>query len=98
MDSELENEKIIQILPDNAEPYKDLGVLYGIEKKYDKAVSVFKKAAELDPKDAQVRQNLAITYQILENTKNESLKGKDRILRLPFRQLLLCAIARRLEP
>jgi protein O-mannosyl-transferase len=68
--------RAIEILPDNAAPYKDLGVLYGMQRKYDKAIAVFKKAAELDPKDEQVRQNLAITYQMIEQTKNASLQGK----------------------
>lgn len=62
-------QRAIAILPDNAEPYKDLGVLYGIEKKYDKAIAVLKKAAQLDPKDALVQKNLAITYGILGQMK-----------------------------
>lgn len=55
--------------PENAEPYKDLGVIYGMKKEYDKAIRALKKAAELDPKDLHVQQNLAITYQLLMQTK-----------------------------
>lgn len=62
-------QRAVSLLPDNAEPYKDLGVLYGMEKKYDKAIYVLKKAAELDPKDKLVQQNLAITYQLLGQMK-----------------------------
>jgi protein O-mannosyl-transferase len=62
-------QRSVSLLPNNAEPYKDLGVLYGIEKKYDKALMAFKKAAELDPKDALVQQNLAITYKMLDQAK-----------------------------
>lgn len=55
--------------PENAGSYKDLGVIYGIKKEYDKAIQAFKKAAELDPKDIQVRQNLEITYKLIEQRK-----------------------------
>jgi len=57
------------LLPEDAGPYKDLGVIYGIIREYDMALQALKKAAELDPKDLQVRKNLEITYKLMEQGK-----------------------------
>lgn len=64
----------VALSPENAEPYKDLGVIYGMKKEYDKAIQALKKAAELDPKDLQVQKNLAITYKLIGESHNRDNK------------------------
>jgi tetratricopeptide (TPR) repeat protein len=62
-------EKSVTLAPGEVAAYKDLGVIYGMKKDYENSLRVFKKAAELAPDDAQVRENLAITYQLLNGKK-----------------------------
>src|ERR1035438_162505 len=46
-------EKSISINPKEIAPYKNLGVLYGMEKNYQKSIEYLKKAIEVDSTDAQ---------------------------------------------
>ena len=55
--------------PSFPDPYKDLGVIYGIRGNFEKAAEVLKKAADLDPEDQKVRENLALTRKIIEQQK-----------------------------
>jgi protein O-mannosyl-transferase len=61
--------KAISLNPTNSGPFKDLGVIYGMRKQYKEAEEVLSKALQLDPQDNQVRQNLALTRQLLEQQK-----------------------------
>lgn len=57
--------RAVSLSPENPAPYKDLGVLYGIRQQYRKALEMFTKASELDPKDEQVKQNITITNRFI---------------------------------
>jgi Flp pilus assembly protein TadD len=58
--------RAIALSPKNIAAYKDLGVLYGMRKNFGKALEMFNKAAELDPDDQQVKQNINITNHFIE--------------------------------
>lgn len=58
-------ERAIYFNPKMAKAYKDLGVAYGFSKQYRKAIIVMKKSIQLNPKDKQTINNLALTYQII---------------------------------
>jgi len=73
----LERARIIS--PNQKKVYKDLGVAYGISKRFDKALPIMLKAYQLDSTDQQVLINLGVTYQRLGdiNKANEYfLKAK----------------------
>lgn len=42
--------------------FKDLGVVYGITKEYEKSADALSKAVSLDPDDPVLKMNLAMTY------------------------------------
>ncbi len=58
-------ERAIYFNPKMAKAYKDLGVAYGFSKQYRKAIIAMKKSIQLNPKDKQTINNLALTYQII---------------------------------
>ena len=59
--------RAIALSPKNIAAYKDLGVLYRDEEKLQgKTLEMFNKAAELDPDDQQVKQNINITNHFIE--------------------------------
>ncbi len=60
-------EKAVQIKPNNAKAYKDLGVAYGISQMFNKSIPILEKAIQLDPKDAQIMVNLGVTYRLTGN-------------------------------
>ena len=60
-------EKSVEIQPNNAKAYKDLGVAYGISQMFEKSIPALEKAFQLDPKDAQVIVNLGVTYRLTGN-------------------------------
>ena len=63
--------RAVSFSPSNPDPYKVLGVMYGNRQQFDDALRMFIKAGELDPKDEQVKQNIAITKRILEQRKGK---------------------------
>lgn len=60
-------EKAKSIKPNNEKVYKDLGVAYGMNKNYDKALPIMLKALELNPDDYQIMINIGVTYQMMGN-------------------------------
>ena len=54
-----------KLSPENPLPYKDLGIVYGMRKNYGAALQSFQTALKLDPKDAQVQQNIEITNHLI---------------------------------
>ncbi len=65
-------EKAASLDSKKAKVYKDLGVAYGINKQYKKALDVMLKAKELDPSDNQILINIGVTYQMLGDEKKAS--------------------------
>ncbi len=65
--------------------FKDLGVVYGLVRQYQKSAIAFEKAIEIDPDDPVLKLNLAMTYANLRDFKNaKSLM--DEILRMDIQQ------------
>ncbi len=62
-------ERSISLNPGNLPAYKDLGIVYSMKGDYTKALDVFSRAQKLDPSDQQIRQNIRITYQIMNKKK-----------------------------
>jgi hypothetical protein len=62
-------ERAISLDSENLAAYKDLGIVYSMKGDYAKALDVFSKAEKLDPSDQQIRQNIIITYQIMNQQR-----------------------------
>ncbi len=65
-------EKATKLSPETAGPFKDLGIVYSLKKDFSRALQAFQTALKLDPGDPQIRQNIAITYRIIEENKVKS--------------------------
>jgi Flp pilus assembly protein TadD len=61
-------ERAVQIDPNYAEAYNDLGVAYEHEGQLDKARKAYEKALELAPNNAQIRQNYELFKEINDRT------------------------------
>ncbi len=55
--------KALEIKPDYADVWKDLGVVYGQTGNYQKALECFSEVHKINPKDDQALLNLGVTYQ-----------------------------------
>ncbi|MCX6268229.1 MAG: tetratricopeptide repeat protein [Bacteroidetes bacterium] len=62
-------ERSINLSSGNLAAYKDLGIVYSMQGEYAKAMDVFSKAEKLDPADQQIRQNILITRQIMNQKR-----------------------------
>ena len=56
-------QEAVQYLPDDFETYQLLGVAYGQQGDFQKAIGYFKKEIELAPKNATAQYNLGIAYR-----------------------------------
>jgi protein O-mannosyl-transferase len=57
-------ERAIEILPDAASPYRNLGIVYSrVYKNYDTAIVYFNKTLECEPDDPMTYFNLGMTYE-----------------------------------
>jgi protein O-mannosyl-transferase len=65
--------KAIQLDPNNYTFYEDLGVAYGINKEYQKAIEAFERGIKVKPDYASFYNNIGITYKQLgdESKANE---------------------------
>jgi Tfp pilus assembly protein PilF len=61
-------ERAIQIDPGYAAAYNDLAVAYEHEGQLDKARKAYEKALELEPNNAQIRQNYELFKEINDRT------------------------------
>jgi Tfp pilus assembly protein PilF len=67
-------EKAIQIDPTYAAAYNDLAVAYEHEGQLDKARKAYEKALELEPNNAQIRQN----YELFKEINDRASQAKDK--------------------
>jgi tetratricopeptide (TPR) repeat protein len=58
--------KATNLSPDNPAPFKDLGIVYGMQQDFPNALQAFQTALKLDPNDPQIRQNIEITEQLMK--------------------------------
>jgi protein O-mannosyl-transferase len=57
-------ERAIEILPEAASPYRNLGIIYSrVYKNYDTAIVYFNKALAVEPDDPMVYFNLGMSYE-----------------------------------
>ena len=61
--------KATKLSPENPLLFKDLGIVYGLQKDYTNALQAFQTALKLDPNDPQIRQNISITDHLIEQNK-----------------------------
>jgi Tfp pilus assembly protein PilF len=66
-------EKATQIDPTYAAAYNDLAVAYEHEGQLDKARKAYEKALELEPNNAQIRQN----YELFKEINDRASQAKD---------------------
>lgn len=69
-------EKAVGMYSDNPDTYIELGELYAQDKKFDKAVTMFTKAIELDPFNPSAYAKLGRATMMLEGEENKQ-KGKN---------------------
>jgi tetratricopeptide (TPR) repeat protein len=66
-EAELQFLRLIELTPDNAVGYANVGVVYLRMGKYDEAEKYLTKATELDSIDPNIRLNLAKLYEMMNN-------------------------------
>jgi type IV pilus assembly protein PilF len=67
-------QKATEIDPTYAAAYNDLAIAYEHEGQLDKARKAYEKAIELDPNNAQVRQN----YELFKEINDRTSQGKEK--------------------
>lgn len=67
-------ERAVQIDPTYAAAYNDLAVAYEHEGQLDKARQAYEKAIEIEPDNAQIRQN----YELFKEINDRTRGAKDR--------------------
>ncbi|GLB52389.1 hypothetical protein NBRC110019_14290 [Neptunitalea chrysea] len=59
--------EVLKYYPNHVESLSNIGTTYLIDKEYENALNYFLKAETINPKDAIVLNNIAYSYQLLEN-------------------------------
>ena len=67
-------QKATELDPTYAAAYNDLAIAYEHEGQLDKARKAYEKAIELDPNNAQVRQN----YELFKEINDRTSQGKEK--------------------
>jgi type IV pilus assembly protein PilF len=67
-------QRATELDPTYAAAYNDLAIAYEHEGQLDKARKAYEKAIELDPNNAQVRQN----YELFKEINDRTSQGKDK--------------------
>ena len=67
-------QKATELDPTYAAAYNDLAIAYEHEGQLDKARKAYEKAVELDPNNAQVRQN----YELFKEINDRTSQGKEK--------------------
>ena len=79
-------EKAVEIDPTYAAAFNDLAIAYEHEGQLDKARKAYEKALELEPNNAQIRQN----YELFKEINDRTSSGKDEVVG--------CSLAARRRP
>jgi Tfp pilus assembly protein PilF len=66
-------EKAVEVDPTYAAAFNDLAIAYEHEGQLDKARKAYDKALELDPNNAQIRQN----YELFKEINDRTSSGKE---------------------
>ena len=74
-------EKAIELKPDYAEAYGNMGIVLGIMKRLDEAVKCFEKAIELKPDYADAYSNIGISLTEL-GRYDEAIKCFEKAIEL----------------
>jgi len=67
-------EKAVELDPQYAAAFNDLGIAYEHEGQLDKARKAYEKALALDPNNAQIRQN----YDLFKEINDRAVQTKDK--------------------
>ncbi|MCX6304736.1 MAG: DUF1736 domain-containing protein [Bacteroidetes bacterium] len=62
-------ERSISLNPGSIAAYKDLGIVYSMKGEYTKALNIFSRGQKIDPSDQQIRQNIQITNQMMNQRR-----------------------------
>lgn len=76
-------EKALTIDSTRVEVFKDLGVVYGMSKEFNKSAQALKKAMQLDSDDPALKMNLAMTYLQI-GKKKEALQVMDEAFAMNY--------------
>jgi Flp pilus assembly protein TadD len=67
-------QRAVEIDPSYAEAYNNLAIAYEHEGEFDKARTAYKKALDLEPKNAVIRQN----YELFKEINDRASSNADR--------------------
>ncbi|MFZ4520750.1 MAG: tetratricopeptide repeat protein [Bacteroidales bacterium] len=65
-------ERSVNLYSGSTAAFKDLGIVYSMKGEYAKALDIFSRALKIDPSDNQLRQNIQVTQQLMNQGKNGS--------------------------
>ncbi len=65
VESALKYEEVLLLKPDMPDVYNKLGIIYSFTNQYDKALSAFERAVEINPEYIEARVNLSLTLNSL---------------------------------
>ncbi|MCX6250446.1 MAG: tetratricopeptide repeat protein [Bacteroidetes bacterium] len=63
--------RAIEYSPEMKDAYRDLGILYGMKKQYEKSLDLFQKALNIDPNDENIKKNIILTNHFLDELKKK---------------------------
>ncbi len=87
-----ELDRILQANPGNSAAYNNRGNIHYVQDEYERAVSAYRRAEELDPEDGGIKINLALAYYKLGNleeavAKHDQAVALDRTLEQKYAAL-----------
>ena len=69
--AELYLENATKLSPSDPAPFKDLGIVYSMKNDFNNAILAFQSALKLAPNDPDIKQNIALTYRLIEQKKRQ---------------------------
>jgi len=69
-------ENAVHLDPRHIEAYNNLGIAYGIQKNFPKAIETFENALKVSPNNIEILRNLSLTYQFIGRTDKAELYAK----------------------
>ena len=71
--------RVVELLPNLATPYNNLGFNYLLQGRYNEAIDTFSKALSLDPKNPRTKNNLATAYLLNNQTERALALFEDTV-------------------